>query len=357
MFHRTNKSLTLVFVLTASVSHAQTADERLRGLIGNLRSAQSTVVEKARTEIKKIGTPAVPYLNDLLKNDTSSRVRREAVLGLMRVGSFAQSSVVALSKALDDRDPGVREAAVMALQSAGSNAKSAVPALITLFNNPQNSSQIRSYCVSALGRIGSDAKEVQVFLANALKRDSDSHVRISAAQALAHATTATNTTLPALLDALKNDKDGSVRRFCLYAISFSLGNTGVIVPAMIDAMTLDKDAGVRRFAVQALGWKGADAKIATPALSKAIQKDKDGEVRSLAIDAIRAIGGDVSALVPIIVLALRDNDSTVRLSAENTLAAMGQSAVAALQAALNSEKDSQAAQSLRQIIKRINPKL
>ncbi|MCX6381126.1 MAG: HEAT repeat domain-containing protein [Armatimonadetes bacterium] len=332
MFHRTNISLTLVFVLTASVSHAQTADERLRGLIGNLRSAQSSVVEKARTEIKKIGTPAIPYLNDLLKNDTSSRVRREAVLGLMRVGSFAQSSVVALSKALDDRDPGVREAAVMALQSAGSNAKSAVPALITLFNNPQNSSQIRSYCVSALGRIGSDAKEVQVFLANALKRDSDSHVRISAAQALAHATKATNTTLPALQDALKNDKDGSVRRFCVYAISFLLGNTGVIVPAMIDAMTI-------------------------PALSKAIQKDKDGEVRSLAIDAIRAIGGDVSALVPIIALALRDNDSTVRLSAENTLAAMGQSAVAALQAALNSEKDSQAAQSLRQIIKRINPKL
>lgn len=357
MFSRIVLALTLLITLSASICQAQTADERLRRLIGNLRSTQTAVVEKARVEIKKIGAPAVPYLNDLLHNDTSSRVRREAALGLMRAGSFAQSSVVALSKALEDRDPGVREAAVMALQSAGSSAKSAAPALIALFNNPQNSSQIRSYCATALGRIGSDAKEVQQFLANALKRDSDRQVRIAAAQALAHATTATNTTLPALLDALKNDKDGSVRRFCLYAASFALGNPGVIVPAMVDALTLDKDAGVRRFAAQALGWKGADAKIAIPALSSAIQKDKDGEVRSLAIDAVRAIGGDASALVPILLVALKDNNSIVRLSAENALVEMGQSTLSALKTALKKEKDSQVAQSLRQIIQRINPKL
>ena len=73
----------------------------------------------------------------------------------------------------------------------------------------------------------------------------------------------------------------------------------------------------------------------------------------LAIDAVRAISGDTSALVPILLAALKDRDSAVRLTAENHLTDMGKPIASLLQAALKSEKDGQTIQAIQRILKQI----
>jgi uncharacterized protein (TIGR03067 family) len=92
---------------------------------------------------------------------------------------------------------------------------------------------------------------------------------------------------------------------------------GSAVPALIDALS-DQEALVRSAAAQALGKIGAGAKAAVPDVVRAL---KDGQplVRAAAAEALGKIE-QVSRALPSLLVALRDQDLSVRLAAETALA-------------------------------------
>ena len=88
------------------------------------------------------------------------------------------------------------------------------------------------------------------------------------------------------------------------------------------AQLKDKDPGVRRDAAGALVWFGPKAKDAVGSLIVALVDDDD-TVRDAAVLALSAVGKDA---VPPLVVALKDKDAAVRSGAASALGGVGPNA-------------------------------
>jgi HEAT repeat protein len=131
-------------------------------------------------------------LNDLKSANAGTRARAAMALGKM--GPSAKAAVPGLAEAVVDRDLNVRYYAAEALGAVGPEAKAAVPALIKALDTfpggsppldgPQRYyADTRSVAAEALGAIGTGAREAVPALKKALN-DPDPSVRSAAAEAL-----------------------------------------------------------------------------------------------------------------------------------------------------------------------------
>jgi HEAT repeat protein len=123
---------------------------------------------------------AVPGLAELTA-DPNGDVRGAALSGLRRYGPAAKDGVPALSRALQQNDPGTKLLALQALAAIGPGAESAVPALTAALSAPQ--AELRSAAARALGKIGPAAASAEGALIKMLQ-DPDADVRQAAADAV-----------------------------------------------------------------------------------------------------------------------------------------------------------------------------
>ena len=97
---------------------------------------QWTEQEAAADALGRIGAPAIPYLQQVLRTGDAA-AKKQAAEVLARMGSDAKPAVNELVALLDDPDPEVRKVAVRTLGRIGPEASAAVPALMQSLSHQQ----------------------------------------------------------------------------------------------------------------------------------------------------------------------------------------------------------------------------
>jgi HEAT repeat protein len=275
----------LLFLLVSGKALAQPVPyTQVAPLIEKLTDNDFRFRHDAADAIVKIGSPAVPFLIEALK-DENKQVRWRAASALGEIGAEASSAVPALIVTLQDEDEYIRRIGAYALGKIGPEASVAVPKLIdALQDSDRNLRMVSAY---ALGKIGSEASSAVPTLIATL-HDASAEVRLNAATALGRISAKASSAVPALITALQ-DKDKYVRQ----GAADALGRFGVkaktAVPALISALK-DENKYVRLNAAASLGRIGLEAKPAVPALIAALQDEKV-EVRRKAASGLGGIAG------------------------------------------------------------------
>ena len=253
-------------------------------LIEKLTDNDFRIRHDAADAIAKIGSPAVPFLIEALKNE-NRQVRWRAASALGEIGAEAASAVPALIVRLEDEDEYIRRIAAHALGKIGPEASAAVPTLIkALQDEDRHQRMVAAY---ALGKIGTEAVSAVPALINTLQ-DSNAEIRLNAAMALGRISADAASAVPALIVALQ-DQDKYVRQSAADALGRFGAKAKTAVPALVSALK-DENKYVRLNAASALGRIGLEAKPAIPALITALQDDKV-EVRRNAATGLGGIAG------------------------------------------------------------------
>ena len=134
-------------------------------------NGEEPAVSEALGALTMMGDAAAEVLDDaLMRPETRGR----AALLIAYMGPKAKSTVPALAKALDDKDPDVRREVLFALAAIGPDAALATPAIVGDLSDPNIPN--RAVAAFALGKIGPAAKEALPKLQEEL-RSSDPLVR------------------------------------------------------------------------------------------------------------------------------------------------------------------------------------
>lgn len=215
---------------------SSTQDKEARKLVVALHSSNESVSEDAITKLQKMGVAVVPYLVEVLANDTSVTARRSASVVFMFEPTFTQRAIPTLIKAFEDSDPIVREHAVRAFSVTGVGAvgKAALPALIRAFKSDEDKN-VRRQAASALRCVGDGDKDTVQALVDALKTEKDDGVRYSIADAL-----------------MVPGRDISIAK--------------IAVPALIEVLLKEEKGGIRQTAMNSIAWYFEHGRSAVPAL-------------------------------------------------------------------------------------------
>jgi HEAT repeat protein/outer membrane protein assembly factor BamB len=151
--------------------------------------------------IQRIGPPAIPLLEDLLRHKSYS-IRRGAVSELIDLAPYSESIQPALRRALTDEDSVVAGDAARALGALGKEASPSVGALSKTLAHEDT--YVRVYAAEALASIGPNAARAINALVKALG-DPMPGVRWAACEALASIGPAAQSAVPQLIDALKDE--------------------------------------------------------------------------------------------------------------------------------------------------------
>jgi HEAT repeat protein/outer membrane protein assembly factor BamB len=168
--------------------------------------------------IQRIGPPAIPLLDDLLRHKSSS-VRRGAISELIDLAPHTASIQPALRRALGDKDWVVAGDAARALGALGKAASPSTGALAKTLAHEDP--YVRVYAAEALASIGPQSASAINALA-AVLRDAVPGVRWAACEALAGMGPAAHSAVPQLIEALKDE--------FLYVRIFAAGALGSIGP-------------------------------------------------------------------------------------------------------------------------------
>ena len=215
------------------------------------------------------------YLHSLL-NDKNVEVRRETVLALKRLGA-TQSAPILVETLRTEKDPEVKYDIARTLGMPRN--QSAVYALINALMKEKNW-YVKSACIEALGRIGSD--KAMSILFNILITDAGEDAawaRTKAAWALA---AIGEKSIPLLTNALR-DNEESTRRRAGWAL-IKIGNPSV--KSLISSLR-EINKFTRERVAQTLGWIGDER--AVNSLLWAL-KDEEPSVVSAAAWALGRIG-------------------------------------------------------------------
>jgi HEAT repeat protein len=180
-----------------------------------------------------------------------------------------------------------RRAAARALGNMGpAVAKVAVPALIKSLRDKDE--QVRDWSCWALKTMGAEAKEAVPALVDAMKTDTASNVRWSAANALGQIGPDAKAAIPALMNALRDD-DPWLRWNAAIALSGMGPDAKVAIPRLVKAL-YDSEYIVRNGAVTALRDLGPIAREAIPDLIKTAKDEIQFDtVRKMAADIVKKL--------------------------------------------------------------------
>ncbi|MHB1033611.1 MAG: HEAT repeat domain-containing protein [Pirellulales bacterium] len=264
----------------------------------------------AARALGQIGPAAIPALTELLR-DKDWEVRCFAAEALGKIGSEAKMAIPALTALLKDKNPNVRVAAAEALGGIGPEAKTAIPALIRLLKETDDPFAPQEPA-SAPGEI---APETVPGLTHLLK-DEDISTRCSAISALGRIGPEAKTAIPVLTGLLK-DKDWDVRCFAAEALGKIGSEAKMAIPALT-ALLKDKNWEVRCFAAEALGRIGSEARTAIATLTELL-KDEHDLVRVSAAEALGKMGPEARTAIPALTESLKDEGNRVRTVAAAAL--------------------------------------
>jgi HEAT repeat protein len=222
----------------------------------------------------------------------------------------------ALSKALDDPDPGVRAAAASVVGNYGPWVKEAHPALLRHVKDPDR--DVRLAVIRALrSSVGDERVAPLVGVLN----DPDPQIRAAAAGSLGVFTGKGRLAVPGLVRALR-DEDPSVREAAAGAFVEMSGQVPApeAVPALL-GMLEDDAPQTRTTAAMALGQLGDPR--ALDALVKRAVDDVDPGVRIASTRAIGGLGPEGGTAFEVLRALLKDSEVSVAMSAVHSLAAVG----------------------------------
>jgi HEAT repeat protein len=292
------------------------------GWLTDLRSPDASVGARAADELAGLGDVGLPVLMAARK-DADLRAHRQAVRGLVKLGSKAAPALVEALPAGGERaatalvrigpeavpalvqrlrDPEKAAPVTRVLAGMGPRARPAMSALMAALQDRQGKAEVRAEAARALGLIGPENSKgggevfdpLPVALASALE-DSSSAVRVKAAQALEQIGRPARLAVPSLVRATRDSDPGVAGAACR-----ALGR-------------MDDPAAVRELAARVLS--GAE------------------EVRLSAAEALVRLGPLARPAVPLLVPGLLDPDTAPAV--RGVLRRLGPDAVAGLTRALS----------------------
>jgi HEAT repeat protein len=267
---------------------------------------------------------------------------------LRRSGVPDRRVVATLESFLSDRSTAERCEAASNLAKMGRAAAPAVPTLLSMFDDPDDFA--RAAAVYALGDIA--GRQYMERLGKVLLKDLSSHVRASAAYALA--APSDREVVPYLVAAL-HDPDAEVRS----AAVISLGQLGELASSAVPSLrAMLKDEGLRTQyitsdvgrcvpvlfdVIDALGAMGSAARSAVPDLHVLLEEKGDGvlqvETRLHAAAALIQIPGEAEPGAAVLREMLQHESANVREQTLDTLGMLDERAAPLADAMLACLKD------------------
>ena len=233
-----------------------------------------------------------------------------ATIALGQAGSTdaSQKSVDESIAALKSKDPKQREAAAVALAGHRNDQDRIIPALLDALHDDEDS--VVKEVASSLASYGTPAMEKLT----ALLSDKNSQVRRGVARALGLLGEKGGPAVPKLIDLLANDPDPRVRRWVVRSLGQIGGAASAAVPSLLRALR-DEDDRVVENAGKALD---EICKSGVQPLVRALS-DQDDVVREEAANVLGLIGSRAAEAVPRVVEALKDHDHRVQVAAARAL--------------------------------------
>ncbi|MCB0121110.1 MAG: HEAT repeat domain-containing protein, partial [Caldilineaceae bacterium] len=326
----------------------------------------------------QLGQPAIPALEQALQSELPQvRIAAACLLYQIEPARFA-ALLPYLNAALQSEEQQVLADALHFLSlAAEEDRQSVVPALLTALRSPKPADDLEGWATDqrttvaiVLAKIGEPREPIVAALVAALQGAIPA-VRWGAACGLAEMGTAARVAIAALTATVRNEEEeGPVRVEAAYALAVIGDPKGETLPVLLDAVQCSS-AWVRAFAARILGAMTApptpfeeptyfdaitralmgmrglphlaesSARVVT-ALAQAVT-DPDFNVRRNAVAALARLESQASAAVPTLLTALHTAD--IGPMAAETLAKIGgEEVVARLQAALQTENSTTAAQ-------------
>jgi uncharacterized protein (TIGR02996 family) len=203
-----------------------------------------------------------------------------AATALGEIGEAARCAIPALREALRHKDAGHAAATALAQLGAGGAGIDALEK-----ETRHKNAERRRRAVESLRELASTSDEAMPLLLNAL-RDSDSHVRLSAAYALASTMKPHWTAAVAPLRKALRDKYHHVRRHSATALGRMGPGVEDVLPDLLSRMN-DRAEEVRMAIVESVALIAPASPEVLAALRSALD-DPSGTVRSYAVRALRA---------------------------------------------------------------------
>lgn len=317
--------------------------------LDDLNSKDAGVRRSAAFALGKMGLPAAGAAPDLvaaLREDLKPSVREAAAFALGEIGPTDNSGPIldALLKGMKDNDAKVRRSAAFALGRFGArnatvavigdkeidpnaivldNARKAAPALQEALMDREPI--VRQSAAFALGDLAlrPDPMVVQA-LSDLADRDEDALVRRDSVSALGRLGSDARKAIRVLLARFRSDEDGVVRRAALDALVDMVTSEDVNIADDFRRALSHRDPDVVRNAALGLAnIGGPTSSDAVPVLRKLTANDEEPDVRRLAFTALANIGLHAEAALPDFVRALKDDDPLIRRSAAVGLAKLG----------------------------------
>ena len=312
---------------------------------------------------------AIAALAGAAREDPDAGVRQASTRALASMGDGAVTVLDLLVRALDEGD--VRHHVVAGLASLGARSAPAIPRLRAFVADAKEEGWFRSVAAEALGRIGTPEAIAQLAelmgrtdrrtsmacarvlggvgasalpVLEGILRTADPERRSLAAYALGTAGRAAAPSLPALI-AATGDEVADVRSSALDALEGAGAGSSDAVRAALSAAARS-DAPTREAAIRALGRLDLGTPEVLDALAKAL-RDASPEVRCAAGAALVRLRA--ANAIEALVASLEDPDASVRRAAAFEIAKLGPratGAVAALERALERERDANTARGL-----------
>lgn len=245
--------------------------------------------------IRKLGSPVVPFLVKALRV-VESDVRMHAVNALTLLADVPEVEP-ALKAALESASPRMRVYAAYTLAEIGSD--SAISALISVMNDHRTHKVLRGVAARKLGEAGRGSDEALQALTKAVG-DSQSSVRLFAAQSFSKLGPEKKKSVPALIEMLKNGSNRHIRASAAMALGCIGPCASGAVPTLVEVLKKElltkETTALRVNVITALGQIGRRAREAVPVLVEALEGDYFSYTP--AVFALGRIGPQAKGAVP-----------------------------------------------------------
>lgn len=294
----------------AAAALGQLGTNAISDLVGMLHTYDPAWLSAARRLAS--GTNSFPGQKWLRKISSSDAAvtRCLGARGLSTLGTNADGALSELNRALGDTEPAVRSEAVGALKEIGS---AAVPHLAQALE--QSDSHVRVYAADVLGRMGPGAALAVPALTRTLQ-DKDPTVRAQAAIALRRIGRQAAAAVPALI---QNLEDGDpVARMNAQMALMEIESASVWSLARLISKG---DAEAQRSAAKILVQHYRSIRVAGVALRRMAQSEETAS-RRIAIESLGAMRFHDEQTLAVLRSCLHDPAAEVRQAATNALAPM-----------------------------------
>ena len=326
-----------------------------------------TVGQVASLALESIGPKAVSALADAMLNGPEKAMRIAAASTLVELLDKSDQKPLIfqrLDRAAADPEEAMRRVAVQGLGRMGPMAKPALAHLIEIVKGDPSES-VRFDAVTSLGLIDPRGERVIPHLTAALK-DRSADVSWAAASSLGRFGPSAKSSVPALTAALDDPRERHLPltpdftgiRALRCDVAEALGRIGIeadaAIPALRTAVAKDRNPEMRVFAALALSRIDTKDQGAVSAIIRELEDRGEGTAGpAAAIEALADLGPKARAAVPVLLRSLAHDEPSIRSSAAEALAAIGDRAVIPDLESLLEDKDNLVRDAARESLEKL----